>query len=105
MTGQAMVTLSRELLERATAWEDRSDGGWGPTPEQVRDKLEAQAGIRKLLAGEPPRFYPTPAKVTKSMVLCAYCHATHNPNQFMHGTSNWCAAVANSLNEQMEQPK
>lgn len=53
----------------------------------------------------PPRFYPTPAKVTKSMVLCAYCHATHNPNQFMHGTSNWFAAVANSLNEQMEQPK
>lgn len=65
----------------------------------------ASLDVTEYFRDRPPRFYPTPAKVTKSMVLCAYCHATHNPNQFIHGTSNWCAAVANSLNEQMEQPK
>jgi len=38
------------------------------------------------------------ARITLQQVLKAYDYANCHPNKYLRGTSNWCAAVAHSLN-------
>lgn len=38
--------------------------------------------------------------ITLEQVLKAYEYANDHPHKYLRGTSNWCAAVAHSLNEQ-----
>lgn len=39
--------------------------------------------------------------VTMQQVLAAYGYATDHPHKYLRGTTNWCAAFAHSLNEQL----
>ena len=38
--------------------------------------------------------------ITLEQVLKAYEYANSHPHKYLRGTTNWCAAVAHSLNEQ-----
>lgn len=40
--------------------------------------------------------------VTMQQVLIAYDYATDHPHKYLRGTTNWCAAFAHSLNEQLD---
>lgn len=46
------------------------------------------------LYSEPPE----PVKVTLQQVLKAYEYAESHPHKYLRGTTNWCAAVAYSIN-------
>ena len=39
--------------------------------------------------------------ITLEQVLKAYEYAESHPHKYLRGTTNWCAAVAHSLNERM----
>lgn len=39
--------------------------------------------------------------ITLEQVLKAYDYATSHPHGYLRGTTNWCAAVAFSLNKQL----
>lgn len=41
---------------------------------------------------------PAPVAVTLQQVLKAYEYAESHPHKYLRGTTNWCAAVAHSLN-------
>ena len=40
------------------------------------------------------------SKIDLAQVLKAYDYANNHPHKYLRGTTNWCAAVAHSLNEQ-----
>lgn len=40
------------------------------------------------------------SKIDLVQVLNAYDYANNHPHKYLRGTTNWCAAVAHSLNEQ-----
>ena len=40
------------------------------------------------------------SKINLAQVLKAYDYADNHPHKYLRGTTNWCAAVAHSLNEQ-----
>ncbi|MCL8309020.1 hypothetical protein M9Y57_29595, partial [Pseudomonas putida] len=42
-----------------------------------------------------------PATIALEQVLQAYTYADNHPHRYLRGTTNWCAAVAHSLNEQV----
>ncbi|MDH0335136.1 hypothetical protein [Metapseudomonas otitidis] len=42
--------------------------------------------------------------ITLHQVLMAYDYAEGHPHKYLRGTTNWCAAVAHSLNEQRRLP-
>lgn len=43
-------------------------------------------------------------KIDLAMVLKAYDYAESHPHKYLRGTTNWCAAIAHSLNEQAAAP-
>lgn len=42
-------------------------------------------------------------KVTLEQVMKAYDYATDHPHKYLRGTTNWCHAVAFSLNKQLSE--
>lgn len=41
--------------------------------------------------------------VTLAMVMKAWDYAESHPHKYLRGTTNWCAAVAWKINEQLQQ--
>lgn len=55
------------------------------------------------LKNKPPPARPVAVvRITLQQVLKAYDYANRHPHKYLRGTTNWCAAVAHSLNA--EQP-
>jgi len=42
--------------------------------------------------------------ITLEQVLKAYDYANSHPHKYLRGTTNWCAAVAHSLNAEQPAP-
>lgn len=64
------------------------------------DNVEGVCG-----ACESPRTQGEPvAGITLQQVLKAYDYATSHPHGYLRGTTNWCAAVAYSLNAEQPAP-
>lgn len=85
----AQVTIDRELLERI----DESaicDG----TDATISDDLFTQL----VAALDAPR-QPEGDAVTMADVMRAWEYAEDHPHKYLRGTTNWCAAVAHSLNQ------
>jgi hypothetical protein len=69
-----------------------------------REKLIDERDYWKALAQKSaaqPQGEPV-ARITLNQVLKAYDYAESHPHKYLRGTTNWCAAVAHSLN--VEQP-
>ncbi|MBA6091613.1 hypothetical protein H4C81_22470 [Pseudomonas monteilii] len=61
----------------------------------ARSLLEASAARLSSAEARPP--------ITIERVLRAYQYATMHPHRYLRGTTNWCAAVAESLNGQVAE--
>lgn len=79
------------------AWQRKSkikDGSWFSLPDSdVEEAIRLGYEVRKLYAEQP-----APVAVTLQRVLKAYEYAESHPHKYLRGTTNWCAALAHSLN-------
>lgn len=76
----------------------RGDGGGGWCDAE-KDSYDMKVPHPKhwrtrIVYAEPP----APVAVTLQQVLKAYEYAESHPHKYLRGTTNWCAAVAHSLN-------
>lgn len=68
--------------------------GRGSMPARHAGEGETEYRARCKLYAEQP----APVAVTLQQVLTAYEYAESHPHRYLRGTTNWCAAVACSLN-------
>lgn len=61
------------------------------------DYAALEAENAKLRAGQERRV---PDAITMADVMRAWEYAEDHPHKYLRGTTNWCAAVAHSLNQQ-----
>lgn len=96
MTNKPMLIVDRELLEIYTG---RKEGDWVEAGHELRALLDKEVDGNSHVPtqqGEPV------ARISLEQVRKAYDYANDHPHKYLRGTSNWCAAVAHSLN--IEQP-
>ena len=65
-----------------------------------RDRRPSWATDGRINTADAPVERDERAAITMEQVLRAYDYAGSHPHQYLRGTTNWCAAVAHSLNEQ-----
>lgn len=69
------------------------------TPDPVHDTLPMiDRAIAELKAAQHQ------GGVTLEQVIKAYDYANSHPHKYLRGTTNWCAAVAHSLNAEQPDP-
>jgi len=108
------VRLIRSLSAKQTPVELESDGIQaeynqlheiisGPGDCHAAARRVYAAGYRKYETAAQPQGEPV-ARITLQQVLKAYDYANCHPHKYLRGTTNWCAAVAHSLNAEQPAP-
>ena len=100
--GGVMVTLAALCLateiDMHAAGETELGRIWTKV-DQIRAKQAAKPAMSPLPGVYPDREQPAPvAVITYQQVFKAYEYAESHPHKYLRGTTNWCAAVAHSLN-------
>lgn len=73
-------------------------------PQPIAAQSAPFSNANQLLNEQPIAAQSAPDEreaVTMQQVLTAYEYATEHPHKYLRGTTNWCAAFAHSLNEQL----
>ncbi len=96
MDRNELVTIAQRLREYA---------GNPHHVDPMSDAFKALIGdaANALSQSAQPRGEPV-ARITLQQVLKAYDYANCHPHKYLRGTTNWCAAVAHSLNAEQPTP-